>query len=54
MTIKLFGREITISRVRNAAARGEDWLSFLHGATGQYVSPMEALKVRRCTGASIF
>ena len=45
MTIKLFGREITISRVRDTAARGEDWLSFLRGASGQYVSPMEALKV---------
>lgn len=45
MRIKLFGREITISRVRDAAARGEDWLAFLSGAAGRCVSPMEALKV---------
>ena len=45
MRIKLFGREITISRARDAAARGEDWLAFLSGAAGRCVSPMEALKV---------
>lgn len=45
MKIRILGREIEIRRARNAAARGEDWLSFLQSATKRYISPTDALKV---------
>ena len=46
MKIRLFGREINISRARNeSTARGEDWLSYIRGETNYHVSPLEALKV---------
>lgn len=47
MKIKFLGRELfEIRRARNVSeTRGEDWLSYLSGQAGRYISPMTALKL---------